>query len=131
MPKPECARLSEIQFHKRLKFPGAPTNDALAFDLDDLVTGSHAGGICERTLSHLRHENSFDERIEEKPFALQLSDETEFVLCGAAGRREDEQEDDGDYDPSGNLSEHRNVGPNDTKLSRGERERTRLRVDEL
>ena len=40
----------------------------------------------------LRHENFFYERVEEKPCALHLGEETESVLCGVARIREDEQQ---------------------------------------
>ena len=92
MLEPQCARLSGIQFHERLKLPGAFTSDGLAFDLDDLVTGPHAGGFRERTLGHLRHKNFCDQRIEEKPFAVHLGDETEFLIRGLGGMRECEQQ---------------------------------------
>jgi hypothetical protein len=78
--------------------------------VNDLVTGPHAGSLRDRTLGH---ENFCDDRIEEKPFALQSSDEAEFLVCGMAGMREDEQEHNGDSDPCGNLSEHIILGPNE------------------
>lgn len=103
MLKPQSARLSGIQFHERLKLPGALAGDVLAFDLDDLVARPHAGGFRKRTLNHLRHENFCDQRIEEKPFALHLGDETEFLVRRVAGMREGEQHHQRDRDPCGDL----------------------------
>lgn len=107
MLEPECARLSGIQFHERPKLQGAFASDVLAFNLDDDVTGLHAGGLRKRALNHLAHTNLCDDRIEKKTFALDVDGETESLVSGAAGLREHEHEQENQRDSNDVLRAHR------------------------
>lgn len=104
MLEAEGARLAGIQFHIRLKLPGAAAGHVLAFDLNYLVTGLQPGGFRERTLDYLRDEKRFDQGIEEKPFAFHADGEPEFLFCRVAGLRESEQKHEGHRDAFGELS---------------------------
>src|ERR1700738_1405541 len=93
------ARLAGIQLHVPLKLPGAFAGNALAFNLDDLVPGFHAGRFRERILRYLLYKKFFYDRVEKEPFAFQANGEPEFGLGRLAVRREHEQTQKDNRDP--------------------------------